>query len=106
MKLIIRGFAIMTSQLCTYSSLKYLLLGDQVAMQQLSGPLTAVLAWLLLHERLTKNRVWGLATALVGVVLVAKPPILMGQPWGPHQAWGVAFAMGSVLMQAGRSLGR
>ena len=77
-KLAIRGLCIAASQVLTYLSLRYLPLGDTVAIQQLSGPLAAILAWLLLHERVTKNRVWGLATALLGVVLVAKPPVLMG----------------------------
>lgn len=94
-KLIGRGICVATSQLCMYMAFRLLPLGDAITIQQLNGPMAAVAAWAILGESLTKNRVWGLATGVLGVMMVAQPPFLFGG--GSNELGGVVLALTAAV---------
>ena len=71
------GFAALS---CFYYSIVRLPLGDANAIQYTSPPLTALLAGLVLGERLRWHEATAVAGSLAGVMLIARPSFIFGTP--------------------------
>jgi drug/metabolite transporter (DMT)-like permease len=95
-RLALRGFAGFVALNCYYYSLKHLSLADATVIQYSSPIFTAILAAIVLGERMGPREIACVAGSFVGVLLVAQPPFLFagGTSYAPH-ALLVALA-GSV----------
>ncbi len=77
--------------LCFFYALTAMPLGDAVVIMNTSPIWTAVLAVLVLKERVTPALAFALALALVGVVLIARPPFLFDGASAP--LWPTIIAL-------------
>ena len=71
-------------------------LGDATAIIGLYPAVTALLAWLLLRERLDRCQVAALSLAVAGGLLITKPPFLFGRAPANWLGFGIA-ALGCLL---------
>ena len=80
-----------------FASVQRLPLGDQSALNFTSPCVAVLVAWLTLGERAGRIELIGLGGALVGAVLVARPPMLFGAADGgvlaPLDQLGVSLAL-------------
>ena len=94
--LALRGFAGFVALNCYYYSLKHLPLADATVIQYSSPIFTAILAALVLRERMRPWEIFCVTVSFVGVFLVAQPPFLFhGQAAQNPTALLIAIA-GSV----------
>ena len=95
---------------CYYSTIQRLPLGDAVSLLFINPVLTAILAWVLLHESLTWRGVVGSLVSVIGMTLVVRPPFLFGgdgsdaEGWSSQRSWGVIFGISSAFFAAGAYL--
>ncbi|KAK9836480.1 hypothetical protein WJX74_001389 [Apatococcus lobatus] len=100
--LAVRGIAGSVSMIGLYQSILMLPLADAITIGKLTPIFTALLAALLIAEPLT----WAIGAfsflAIVGVVLVAHPPFLMGghEAWSSTRMAGVSIDLAGALAQA------
>ncbi len=104
--LIWRGAIGTAALLCVYAALAALPLASATVLQYLYPPFTALLAWLLLGERIGKRVVAAMALGWLGVLLVAHPGGSMALAWQPVLI-AVAGALFTALAYVSvRSLGQ
>lgn len=94
-RLALRGFAGFVALNCYYYSLKHLPLADATVIQYSSPIFTAILAALVLRERMGPWEIACIVASFVGVLLVAQPPFLFHGRAQDQHALLVAIA-GSV----------
>jgi drug/metabolite transporter (DMT)-like permease len=114
--LALRGLVGNMAMNCHYSALLLLPLADAVSLLFLNPVLTAILAMLLLKETLTWKAFGGSLTGLAGMLLVVRPPFLVGSElfgsgndsstdeWTSQRVWGVSFGLASAFLAAGAYL--
>ena len=93
--LIWRGAIGTAALLCVYAALAALPLASATVLQYLYPPFTALLAWLMLGERIGKRVVAAMALGWLGVLLVAQPGGSMALAWQP-----VLIAIAGALFTA------
>ena len=108
--LILRGVIGTGALLCVFAALVQLPLASATVLQYLQPTFTALLAWLLLRERIGLRMVLAAALGWLAVVLLTSPTALMdllgplGTLLGHRGAalpWlGVALALGGALLSA------
>ena len=104
--LIWRGSIGTAALLCVYASLAALPLASATVLQYLYPPFTALLAWLMLGERIGKRVLAAMALGWLGVLLVAQPGGSQALAWQPVLI-AVAGALFTALAYVSvRSLGR
>jgi len=104
--LIWRGVIGTAALLCVYAALAALPLASATVLQYLYPPFTALLAWLMLGERIGKRVVAAMALGWLGVLLVAQPGGSMALAWQPVLI-AVAGALFTALAYVSvRSLGQ
>ncbi|HEX6631353.1 MAG TPA: DMT family transporter [Gemmatimonadaceae bacterium] len=77
-RLVLRGVFGFCALLCFYYALAHLPIADATVLQYMNPVFTALLATLLLGERLLLGEVAATVVSLAGVVLVARPSALFG----------------------------
>ncbi len=104
--LIWRGVIGTAALLCVYAALAALPLASATVLQYLYPPFTALLAWLMLGERIGKRVVAAMALGWLGVLLVAQPGGSMALAWQPLLV-AIAGALFTALAYVSvRSLGQ
>ncbi|NDG74496.1 MAG: DMT family transporter [Synechococcaceae bacterium WB8_1B_136] len=105
--LILRGVIGTGALLCVFAALALLPLAPATVLQYLHPTFTALLAWLLLGERLTPRILVAALLGWLGVLVLTSPGDLsglLGPLQGPHQGslplLGVALAIGGSLLSA------
>jgi drug/metabolite transporter (DMT)-like permease len=105
--LILRGVIGTGALLCVFAALALLPLAAATVLQYLHPTFTALLAWLLLGERLTPRILLAALLGWMGVLVLTSPGDLsavLGPLLGPSQAslplLGVALAIGGSLLSA------
>lgn len=76
--LVLRGCAGFLGVFGSYFSLMYLSISDTVLISFLAPSITIILAWIILREKVHRYEFVGCIAALVGVVLIVRPPFLFG----------------------------
>lgn len=108
--LIWRGAIGSVALLCVYIALAELPLASATVLQYLYPTFTALLAWLMLGERIGRRVLLAVAVGWAGVLLVARPAQLLGGPTplaGGAVLIGVAGALCTALAYVSvRSLAR
>ena len=96
--LALRGVVGFLSLSCFYFGIVHLPLAEATLIQYTNPVFAALLAAVLLHERLTARHALGVAASLAGVVLVTRPAFLFGALAAPLDARyaGIAF-LGAVF---------
>jgi drug/metabolite transporter (DMT)-like permease len=107
--LILRGAIGTAALLCVYAALAQLPMASATVLQYLYPTITALLAWLMLGERIGKRVLLAIALGWTGVVLVAQPAgLLQGAAALPPLAVLIALAgalFTSLAYVSVRSLG-
>jgi drug/metabolite transporter (DMT)-like permease len=107
--LILRGAIGTAALLCVYAALAQLPMASATVLQYLYPTITALLAWLMLGERIGKRVLLAIALGWTGVVLVAQPAgLLQGATALPPLAVLIALAgalFTSLAYVSVRSLG-
>jgi drug/metabolite transporter (DMT)-like permease len=107
--LIVRGAIGTAALLCVYAALAQLPMASATVLQYLYPTITALLAWLMLGERIGKRVLLAIALGWTGVVLVAQPAgLLQGAAALPPLAVLIALAgalFTSLAYVSVRSLG-
>lgn len=104
--LIWRGAIGTAALLCVYAALAALPLASATVLQYLYPPFTALLAWLVLGERIGKRVLAAMALGWLGVLLVAQPGGSLALAWQPVLV-AVAGALFTALAYVSvRSLGQ
>jgi len=100
--LMARGLVGSTAMLLFYVGLQNTPLADAQTVFFLYPAATALLAFLLLGERLGMLQVAGVLGSVAGVVLIAHPPMLFGghADWGKGRAAAMGALVGAALMAA------
>ncbi len=94
-QLIWRGMVGTGALLCVYAALVALPLASATVLQYLYPPFTALLAWLMLGERIGRRVVAAIALGWLGVLLVAQPGGSLALAWQP-----VLIAVAGALLTA------
>ncbi|KAL6770367.1 hypothetical protein ACKKBG_A34670 [Auxenochlorella protothecoides x Auxenochlorella symbiontica] len=100
----LRGALGSGSMLCRYAALTLLPMADSVSIVFISPTITAILAILVLSEPAGLHTLAGCVLSLLGVAVVAQPPMLLGGwagegvPWTRARGLGVAFALAGAAM--------
>lgn len=91
--LAVRGVVGFLSLTCFYFGIVHLPLAEATLIQYTNPVFAALLAAVLLHERVTPRHAVGVVASLAGVVLVTRPAFLFGAHAAPLDArWaGIAF---------------
>ncbi|MCP9831153.1 DMT family transporter [Synechococcus sp. HJ21-Hayes] len=107
--LIVRGAIGTAALLCVYAALAQLPMASATVLQYLYPTITALLAWLMLGERIGKRVLLAIALGWTGVLLVAQPAgLLQGAAALPPLAVLIALAgalFTSLAYVSVRSLG-
>lgn len=104
--LVWRGVIGTAALLCVYAALAALPLASATVLQYLYPPFTALLAWLMLGERIGKRVLAAMALGWAGVLLVAQPGSSLALAWQPVLI-AVAGALFTALAYVSvRSLGQ
>ena len=107
--LILRGAIGTAALLCVYAALAQLPMASATVLQYIYPTITALLAWLMLGERIGKRVLLAIALGWTGVVLVAQPAgLLQGAAALPPLAVLIALAgalFTSLAYVSVRSLG-
>ena len=98
--LLLRGTCGALAMNLFYGTLQRLLLAEALALLFLNPAIVAVLAFAVLDERLTVRQICGIIASLAGMLLVVRPPLLVGQAWTGSRAWGVGFGVLSAFLAA------
>ena len=98
--LVLRGVFGFMALSCFFFALTRLPLADVTVLHFTNPVFTAVLAALLLHERLGSREVLGLLVSLSGVVLVAQPSWLFGSGARDLDLLAVGAALGGAFFSA------
>ncbi len=99
--LFLRGLLGFGGLSCFYWSLVHLPLAEATVLQYTHPVFTAVLAAVVLRERMHAADVLALMGCLVGLVLVARPSFLFGALVEPLPALPVGIALTGALLSAG-----
>jgi drug/metabolite transporter (DMT)-like permease len=103
--LIVRGAIGTAALLCVYAALAQLPMASATVLQYLYPTITALLAWLMLGERIGKRVLLAIALGWTGVLLVAQPAgLLQGAAALPPLAVLIALVT-SLAYVSVRSLG-
>lgn len=95
--LVVRALAYFAFVWCWWSALRLVPLGDASVVMKLAAFMIGFADWVAFGTKLTAHWLASCAVALVGVVLVVRPPILFGAD-APEQAADVASrSLGFVL---------
>ena len=93
--LVLRGLVGSAALFCVYAAVMHLPLAAATVLQYLYPTFTALLAWLLLGERLGRRVLLAMGLGWLGVLLVAQPAATSALP----AAW-VAVAVAGALLTA------
>jgi drug/metabolite transporter (DMT)-like permease len=96
--LLLRGLIGSTGLLCVFAAVTLLPLAAATVLQYLYPTFTALLAWLLLGERPRGSPLLATALGWLGVVLVARPPVLPGGEWSSMDAADLSGPAGALPM--------
>lgn len=104
--LMLRGALGSVALLCVYAALAVLPLAAATVLQYLYPTFTALMAWLMLGERIGRRLLLASALGWLGVVLVAHPMVLVRlSGWRPeHQLLPAALPPGLVLIAVAGAL--
>ena len=96
--LAVRGIVGFLSLTCFYFGIVHLPLAEATLIQYTNPVFAAILAAVLLHERLSARHALGVAASLAGVVLVTRPAFLFGALAAPLDVRyaGIAF-LGAIF---------
>ncbi|ODV86852.1 hypothetical protein CANARDRAFT_195992 [[Candida] arabinofermentans NRRL YB-2248] len=75
-----RGFFGFVGVYCSYTALRWLSVNDSVVITFLSPTVTALMAWFTLGERYTRMEAIGGAVSFFGIICIARPKFIFGQP--------------------------
>ncbi|CAK9782813.1 unnamed protein product [Cutaneotrichosporon oleaginosum] len=84
--LCLRGFAGFSGLLCAYQALRGLSVSDAVTIGFLTPSVTAFFGWLVLGESFSAREAVSGVISLFGVVLITRPPFLVGHHHGDAPA--------------------
>ena len=98
--LLVRGLLGFGALACFYWSLVHMPLAEATLIQQSHPVFTALLATLLLREPLRAVDMISIAVSLIGVVLVAKPPILFAAAHSPDPGVFAVAVCGALMSGA------
>ena len=102
--LFLRGLIGTVALTCVYSSLTRLPLANATVLQYLHPTFTALLASFWLREPIGKNLIIALGLGWIGVVLVAKPSLILADIWSSSDHSlpldGVAISIVGALLSA------
>jgi drug/metabolite transporter (DMT)-like permease len=98
--LVLRGLFGFIALSCFFFALTRLPLADATVLHFTNPVFAAVLAAVLLHERVGPKEVLGLLVSLSGVVLVARPSWLFGAGAGALDLLAVGVALGGAFFSA------
>jgi drug/metabolite transporter (DMT)-like permease len=96
----VRGLCGFSALSCVYYAVTHLPLAEATVMQYLHPPLTAVLASIVLRERLDRSVGISLALGLLGLVLIAQPSALFGNTTAALPPLAVAAAVGGAVFSS------
>ena len=99
--LVVRGLVGFLALSCVYYAVTHLPLAEATVIQYLNPAFTAVLAAVILSERLGLALVTASGISLLGVALVAKPAFLFGGDSSSLDSFAVAVAVCGALFSAG-----
>lgn len=99
--LLVRGLLGFAALSCFYYSLTHLPIAEATVIQYLNPVFTAVLAAVLLGERIGWLGAAGVLAGLAGVALVARPAVVFGGLAVPLDAVAVGVALGGAALSAG-----
>lgn len=95
--LLFRGLAGFGGLSCYFYAVVHLPLADATVLQYLNPVLTALLAALVLGERLRWPEILGLVVSLTGVLLVTRPALLFGGETGPDPFASAIALLGATF---------
>lgn len=98
-RLLLRGVLGFCALSCFYYGITHLPLADATLLHYLNPVFTAIIAALFLDEPIHPIEIGGMATSLVGIVLIQQPPILFGGD-ARLAAFPVIVALGGALFSA------
>ena len=98
--LLLRGLLGFTALSCFYFALTVLPLADATVIQYTNPVWTALIAAVVLDERLRRIEVAGTVASLVGVVLLVRPTVLFGTSAGSLDPLHVAVALSGAVFSA------
>ena len=98
--LILRGVLGFLGLACFYYSVTHLPLAEATVIQHLHPLFTAILAFLILHEKVGRMVSVSSITSLVGVVMIAQPDFLFGAAAIDLNAFDLAVAVGAAVFAA------
>lgn len=98
--LLVRGLLGFTALSCFYFALTVLPLADATVIQYTNPVWTAVIAAVVLDERLRRIEVLGIAASLAGVVLLVRPTFLLGSAASALDPLHVAVALSGAVFSA------
>jgi drug/metabolite transporter (DMT)-like permease len=96
--LVFRGFLGFGGLTLYYLSLAYLPLADATTIQQTTPVLTAVIAWLILRERIGWTTAFAIACGIAGVSLIVRPTGAGLDPIGIVVAIGAAICSSTAYV--------
>ncbi len=89
----IRGALGFAGLSCVYGAVTHLPLAEATILQYLHPAITALLAGVFLGEAISRRVIAATAASLVGVLLVARPPLLFGGGAAPLDPFWVGIAI-------------
>ncbi|XP_076810487.1 solute carrier family 35 member G1-like [Clavelina lepadiformis] len=96
MLLVLNGVSIYASMFCFFQAVKYVPMGEALALATTYPPIATILACILLKETFKILDGILLVTITIGVFLIAQPEFLFGgATQSQNKVLGVAFAVGS-----------
>jgi len=98
--LAVRGLLGFAAVSCYYTALLRLPLADATVIHYTSPVFTAIVAALLISEPIRPRDAAGLAGALIGVILIARPGFLFGAASGGLDPIGVAVGLAGAVVGA------
>ncbi|HKU42506.1 MAG TPA: DMT family transporter, partial [Polyangiales bacterium] len=96
----VRGLCGFLALSCVYYAVTHLPLAEATVLQYLHPPLTAVLASLVLGERLDRSVGISLALGLLGLILIAQPSVLFGTTSATLPPLALAAAVGGAVFSS------
>ena len=98
--LVLRGLIGTAALFCVFAALAQLPLAAATVLQYLHPTFTALLAWLLLRERVGPRVLLAALLGWLAVILLSSPAELLGQRGAPLPLAGVLLALAGALLSA------
>jgi drug/metabolite transporter (DMT)-like permease len=83
-----------------YYAVTHLPLAEATVIQYLHPPLTALLAALVLGERIARATIASIAISFLGLVVIVRPALLFGEQAQIFEPWAVAAAVAGAVFSA------